>query len=155
MRLFRTLAALLLAALPAAPLAAQTTGFPFVNDLTVNGSFPGSTSCNLVNSMGLPHTYQITAAPGSPVFLFFSLCPCSGGFVPLPAATCPFPMAQSIDVMIAAGCPTFSFGGTTNAVGVYSITFPASTAPFRFSVQGAVVGTCGTLLLTQAYDVWI
>jgi hypothetical protein len=155
MRLFRTLAALLLAALPAAPLAAQTTGFPFVNDLTVNGSIPGSTSCNLVNSTAVPHTYQITAAPNTPCALFFSLCLCSGGFIPLPAATCPFLMTQSIDILLAAGCPTFSWNGITNATGVYSITLPASSVPFRFSVQGAVVGTCGTLLLTQAYDVWI
>lgn len=155
MRFLRSLATLLLAALPAAPLAAQTTGFPFVNDLTVNGSFPGSTSCNLVNSVGLPHTYQITAAPFSPCVLFFSLCPCQGGAVPLAPATCPFPMVQSLDLMVNSACFLIPINGATNGGGTFSLTFPASSAPFRFSVQGAVVSTCGTVLLTQAYDVWI
>ncbi|MBK9385835.1 MAG: hypothetical protein IPN34_13575 [Planctomycetes bacterium] len=155
MRFLRTFALLLLAALPAAPLAAQTTGFPFVNDLTVNGSIPGSTSCNLVNSTALPHTYQITAAPLSPCVLFFSLCPCQAGALPLPPATCPFPMTQSLDLMINPACFVIPINGATNGAGVFSITFPASTVPFTFSVQAAVVDICGTVSLTQAYDVWI
>ena len=96
-----------------------------------------------------------TAAPLSPCVLIFSLCPCQGGAIPLPAATCPFPMLQSFDLMVNSACPVFSIPGATSATGVYSITFPASTAPFRFSVQGAVINTCGTVLLTQAYDVMI
>ncbi len=152
MNVLRSLAALLLLA---APAAAQTTGFPFVNDLTVNGSIPGSTSCNLVNSTALPHTYQITAAPLSPCVLFFSLCPCQAGAIPLAPATCPFPMLQSFDLMANAACFIIPINGATNTAGTFSITFPASTVPFRFSVQGAVVNICGGVLLTQAYDVWI
>lgn len=156
MRLFRTLAALLLAAVPFTSATAQTTGFPFVNDLTVNGFFSGSTSCNLVNIIGQPSTFQVTAAPNEPVLLIFSLCPCQGGFVPFPAATCPFPMLQSFDLIANATCFVWTVPGATNTAGVYSISFPPSTssAPFRFSVQGAVLNTsCSNVLLTQAYDV--
>lgn len=151
----RHLATLLLALVPAAPLAAQTTGFPFVNDLTVNGSFPGSTSCNFVNSLGLPSVYQLTSTPNSPCLLLISpQCPCLPGSIPLPAATCPFPMVQSID--LSPLCPIIALPGVTNPVGVFTLTLPASASPFRFAVQGAVLhATCSNILWTQAYQVLV
>jgi hypothetical protein len=149
------LAALLLALIPAAPLAAQTTGFPFVNDLTVNGSFPGSTSCNFVNSLALPSVYQITASPNSPCILLISPnCPCLPGAIPLPAATCPFPMVQSID--LTPTCPIIVLPGVTDAAGMFTLTLPPSSTPFRFAVQGAVLNSsCSNILWTQSYTVLV
>jgi hypothetical protein len=155
MRTFLRLALLLLALLPAAPLAAQTTGFPLVNDLTINGSFPGSTSCNFVNALGLPTTYQLSSTPNSPCILIIQpQCPCMAGSLPQPPVTCPFPMLQSID--LSPLCPIIVLPGVTNAAGVYTLNLPAVATPFRFAIQGAVLhASCLNVLWTQAYTVLV
>src|SRR5688572_8674898 len=101
MRLFRSLAALLLLA---APAAAQTTGFPFINDLTVNGFLSGSTSCNFTNQTGNPLTFQITAAPGAPLLLIFDTYPCIANTIPFPPSLCyGVAIPQSFDLSLAPG----------------------------------------------------
>lgn len=155
MRSFLLFALLLLALLPAAPLAAQTTGFPLVNDLTINGSIPGSTSCNFVNALGLPTTYQLSSTPNSPCILIIQpQCPCMAGSLPQPIATCPFPMLQSID--LSPLCPIIVLPGVTNAAGLFTLNLPAVTTPFRFAIQGAVLhASCLNVLFTQAYTVLV
>jgi hypothetical protein len=155
MRSLLRLALLLLALLPAAPLAAQTTGFPLVNDLTINGSFPGSTSCNFVNALGLPTTYQLSSTPNSPCILIIQpQCPCMAGSLPQPPVTCPFPMLQSID--LSPLCPILVLPGVTDAAGNFTLNLPAVTTPFRFAIQGAVLhASCLNVLWTQAYTVLV
>ncbi|MCA9319595.1 MAG: hypothetical protein KDB53_02610, partial [Planctomycetes bacterium] len=66
MKLSQTMIALLLAG---AGLSAQTTGFPFFNDYTINGSVSGSTSCTNVTIV-LPSLLSFdvqTAGPGRTV----------------------------------------------------------------------------------------
>jgi hypothetical protein len=152
MNFLRSLAALLLLA---APAAAQTTGFPFVNDLTVNGFLSGSTSCNFTNQTGNPLTFQVTAAPNAPVLLIFDTYPCVANTIPLPPSMCyGMLIPQSFDLSLAPGAFLWTWPGATNAAGFFTVTFPASSSPIRFSVQGLVLDPiCTPFLLTQAYQV--
>ncbi len=154
MSFLRHLVALLLLA---APAAAQTTGFPFINDLTLNGFLSGSASCNFTNQTGNPLNFQVTAAPNAPVTLIFDTAPCFAGSIPLPPSLCyGFVIQQSLDLSLSSGAFFFTWSGATNAAGVFSVTFPASTTAFTFSVQGLIQDpSCLPFLLTQAYQVQV
>ena len=166
-----------------APSGAQTTGVPFINDYTVAGVAPGSTSCTPVPIPGGgPVPFTVTAtAPGLPVFIFASIsavpgvvCPCTPCTVPaflspcpIPFTACPFGGAlsnQSLDLPLGMSfCALLSVGGVTlpDPTGIGGVfTAPIPLPPgIMFSTQAIILDPgCATptfgVVFTQAYDVF-
>ncbi len=165
--------------LTAAPLLAQTTGVAGINDYTVNGSTPGSTSCaSLCFPNGnLPLTFAVNTVPGNPVLVVVTDCPCRGCITPWFNNTCSpaippasFPLCagtnQSLDLFLGPGCNViFLAWMTANAAGQASMTVnvpPFTTPPCSqvFATQAIVIDACGTggpttgpgpFVITQAY----
>ena len=152
-RLFRVLPAL--AFLLAAPLFAQVTGVAGINDYTINGLVPGSTSCTPLCVPGpTTLTLAVSAAPNSAACIVFNTCPCTPCAFPWPPNACvpPIPPAlsppcsgatnQSIDMMLGGNCLiVFSAFVFTNSAGVASLTL---------AVPGFTTGPCSAVFSTQA-----
>src|SRR5262245_34218672 len=95
---------------------AQTTGVAGINDYTLNGLVPGSTSCTplcFVSPLNL--TLTVVAPPFSAAVIVWTDCPCRACSIPWPPNACvpaiPFgplpPCAftnQSIDFFPVPGC---------------------------------------------------
>ena len=149
--MIRSLALTLVACL-VSPAAAQTTGIPFFNDLTINGSVSGSTSCTFL-PFTTPNVLNFavsTSGPGNNVFILFSAGPCTPASVPLP--TCQgttFDLSPAFPLVVG-------FAGPTGGGGFFTapLTLPA-LPPLRFATQAIIQDpSCGGLLLfTQAYQI--
>ena len=134
---------------------AQTTGFAGVNDYTVNGSIPGSTSCNLVTiPPSTPIDLEVSAGPNLPVIILIVLCPCRVAAATFPPNSCVD--TQTMDVpAFFPGCPTVILFGNTDAAGDLAISGPCVPG-IRFSTQAIILGDpiCGPdPIWSQAYDV--
>ena len=154
--------AVLSLALFAAPVNAQTTGMPGINDYTVSGMLPGSTSCNPVAvPFIVPVTFTVSTLPGFPVAILFNFCPgpigaftCAPGFASFPP--CFAPPINSLDILYGIPpCVGIPVVGLADAAGMFSVTLPPCGIPFYFfSTQAVIVDPfSGCLQFTQAYDV--
>ena len=182
MRLFRSARSLLFALL-AASAAAQVTGVPGINDYTINGFVSGSTSCTPMcfPTGGIVLNLNVSTAPGNPVLVLFSDCPCRGCSFPWFPNTCTpaIPPAfmppcnsttnQSIDIfLLATPCSiVWSQFLFANAAGQANLILPVptfTTPPCTqvLSTQAVVFDVCGTggnppgpgpFVMTQAYSV--
>ncbi len=155
---------------------AQTTGVPGINDLTVNFSGSGSTSCttfcfpngNTVLQLGMSMPQSAVAV------LAFNFCPCSPCSLPgpsnfclpaIPATACG-PSNQSLDLDTTAACgPTIFVAVSVNTAGTVGAAIPIPPLPGPpcstavLAVQGIVIDPCGAglfavpgpFVLTQAY----
>lgn len=162
---FSNLLRILTLAAVAAPLAAQTTGVAGINDYTVNGSTPGSSSCPAV-CIPTPGTITMTVntVPGAFVIFVWTDCPCTGCAIPWAANVCTPSIPngtssacastnQSLDFLPVPGC-NILFTGTAfaNAAGLASIVLTVGSlgngtvpcGPFnRLSTQAVVFDPCG------------
>lgn len=151
---------LLLNLLLAAPLAAQTTGVPGINDLDVNGFGAGTTSCSTIcyPNGGVTLNYSASVPAGAIVLVFFTFCPCLPCMLNAPANAClpTIPATacggsnQSLDLNINAACgPILSLPMSINTAGVLglSINIPTFTGlPCTNAVltaQAVVIDPCG------------
>ena len=152
-----------------APTAAQTTGFPGVNDYTVAGIGSGSTSCTEVmpppgggfaltvsaSRPGLPVLYALTFAGTTAVV------PCAPGAVGLPPSPCILggpgpPPIQSLDLLVGSGFGLPPFAALTGPGGfatVFAPPLPAAGLGLTIGTQAFVLDpTCGfPFVATQAY----
>jgi hypothetical protein len=150
-------------ALAAAPAAQGTTGVAGVNNYTVNGLTPGSSSCTLLFPVPAgPVVLNVNTAPSAPVvFLFNVNCPCSPCFFPWAPATCPMPptttcpttnQAYELNSTFAT-CIFLSAGTTANSSGNATITVVVPPT-IRFSTQAVLIHPCyAGLVFSQAYNV--
>ena len=148
-----------------APLAAQTTGVAGINDYTVNGVAPGSSSCPQVciPTPGII-TMNVNTVPGAFVVIVFTDCPCRGCAIPWAANACTpaipngiFPACsttnQSIDFFPIPGCNVIWSGtAIATAAGQATILLPVpliaiGTVPCStfqmISTQAIVFDPCG------------
>jgi len=154
----------LTAALTLTAAAQGTTGVAGVNDYTVGGMIPGSSSCTLLFPVPAgPTVFSINTAPGAPVVFFFNLnCPCKACLFPwvpatcgMPPLTCFTPSNQAFELDTSSGiCTLLSAATTANAAGNASITINLPPT-IRFSTQGVLLHPCdaSNLIFTQAYNV--
>jgi hypothetical protein len=151
------------AALAAAPAAQGTTGVPGINNYTVNGMIPGSTSCPFLGPFPAgPMVFSVSTAPGAPVAFFFNVnCPCVPCFFPWVPATCPLPALgcgaltnQAFELNSTfAFCVFLSASTSANTAGVATITISVPPT-IRFSTQAVLIHPCNAgLVFTQAYNV--
>jgi hypothetical protein len=183
MKLFRSAGLLCLALSITAPAAvAQVTGVAGINDYTLNGLVPGSTSCtSLCFASPLTLTMTVQASVGSVVVIVWTDCPCRGCSIPWPPNACfpaiplgPLPPCattnQSVDFLPVPGCNILfqatvfanSAGVASINVSVPSIGIASSPCSVRLSTQAVVLDPCGNggiplgpgpFVMTQAYDV--
>lgn len=181
LRIARSLLVVLTVLLMALTARAQVTGVAGINDYTINGSIPGSTSCNNI-CLPPPVTVvmQVSTVPNTAVFFIWNPCPCRACVTPwtlnsclpvIPLATippCSGTTNQSLDMLLSPNCPIIWSGlAISSAAGIATISIPIpplTTLPCagpRFSTQAVVVNTCGTggppagpgpFVLTQAYN---
>ena len=165
MKLLSSLVRSLALAAVVAPLVAQTTGVAGMNDYTVNGSTPGSTSCPQV-CIPTPGTISmsVNTAPGAFVVIIWTDCQCLGCAIPWAPNSCvpviPNGTAagctttnQSIDFLPAPGCNILWSGtAVANAAGQATIvltvpSFANGTVPCgpfnRLTTQAIVFDPCG------------
>ena len=150
----------LLLTILAPPCFGQVTGTPGLNDYTVNGSFSGSTSCNIVViPPASPLTLAVSGDPLTTVIIIILVpvpgagCPCTAGFAPFPPNCAG---VQSLDILFGTpGCVSLLISGVTDAAGDYSVTAPSCPPSLRFSTQAVLLGpaACPPPVWTQAYDV--
>jgi hypothetical protein len=167
---------LLAFALLSSAALAQTTGVPGINDLTVNWTGSGSTSCT---SMCFPNgnttiAFDVSMPTGAIAILAFNFCGCAPCSLPGPSNACApaIPATacggsnQSLDISVNAACGPIVFipvaTSTAGTVGA-TITIPPIPGPPCASavlgVQGIVIDPCGLgvfavpgpFVLTQAY----
>ena len=138
----------------------QTTGVPGINDLTVNFTGSGTTSCT---TMCFPNgntaiNFDVSMPVGAIAVLMFNFCPCSPCSLPGPAnacfpsipATACGPSNQSLDLNIAAACgPTMFVPVTVSTAGTVGLSLAIPPIPgvpcasAVLSVQGVVIDPCG------------
>lgn len=158
MRILSTLAALA-ALLLGSSAQAQTTGVPFLNDLTVNGFGSGGVSCASFTLSSTAATFTVTGDPGALAVVAYSPNGCAPAVACLPPVPCPIPFSacgggtnRSIDLLppLFVGC---SF--VLNAAGTGSCTVAIPPGTF-VGVQAVVLpsASCGGVFVTtQAYNV--
>jgi hypothetical protein len=151
---------------PASCLRAQTTGVPFVNDLTITcagcgsgysncwipgttggpGGISGGTSKELLFfevSAGGTFTIMVTCAPGSQVHVFMSPVPCltcSLALAPvcgIPVTACGLTTNQSVDLDLASPLDDFA-SGASSASGVFSFTTTLAPMPFGLCIEASI-----------------
>lgn len=156
----------------AATTSAQTTGVPGVNDLTVNATGSGGTSCQFLTlTGGGTVTINIDTLPGlSTVFFLSPFCRCTDGsvigapppFVFAPSPSCGIPYTagggtsnQSFDIITGLCGPILSAPVVSDPSGQATISFPIP-AGFVFTVQGGIIHPCATgfpAIFTQSFSV--
>lgn len=154
----------------------QTTGVPGINDLTVNWTGSGTTSCT---TMCFPNgntviNFDVSMPIGGFAVLMFNFCACTPCSLPGPTNPClpsiPLtacgPSNQSLDLNITAACgPTIFVPVTVSTAGTVGASIvippipglPCSSAVL--GVQGVVIDPCGLglfavpgpFVLTQSY----
>jgi hypothetical protein len=151
---------LLLSCLIAGSAAAQTTGVPGINDLTMNSIGSGATSCvtQCYPNGNVTLTYMVSVAPGAIPFVMFNFCPClpcsltapSNFCSPAIPATACFGSNQSLDLDLNAACGPVLFlpvGPTTTGVVGVSITVPPIPGPpctnVALTAQAMILDLCG------------
>lgn len=166
-----------LSPLLAAALAAQTTGTPGINDLTVNNFGSGTASCQ-TTCFPTPNvlSLDVSTATGNVVVFVFSFCVCGPCQWPWPSNACTpaIPIStctntnQSFDLFLAPFCATQVVGTAFAVGGVATLPFPVPLMPLaactnlRTSFQAIVIDPCGVgggsalggpFVLTQAINV--
>lgn len=147
-------------------VAQGTTGVAGVNNYTLGGMIPGSSSCTLLSPFPSgPTVFNVSTAPGAPVVFMFNInCPCRACLLPwLPAAAgCGLPplacgivgnQAYELDTT-SGGCIFLSAGVSANTAGNATITI-VLPAFIRFSTQTVGLHPCDSsnLIFSQAYNV--
>ncbi len=139
-------------ALLVTPASAQTTGILGLNDFTVNGSFPGSTSCGTVITSS-PLTFFTAGSPtSSACALFLDPCGCSSGTLAF-SSSCHSLGFTSFDLGM---CPIVTVPMTpAGPPGAY-VLGPIPVPPgLRFGAQSVLLDSSCVVpfLFTQAYSV--
>jgi hypothetical protein len=169
----------LLSCLLAGSAAAQTTGVPGINDLTLNSIGSGATSCvtQCFPNGNVTLTYMVSVAPGAIPFVMFNFCPCLPCSLTAPSNFCSptipptacFGSNQSLDLDLNAACGPVLFlpvGPTTTGVVGVSITVPPIPGPpcsnVALTAQAIILDLCGAgltvapgpFVFSQAITAW-
>ena len=149
----------------ASVLCGQTTGYPSLNDYTINcvgcgtttttcwssgvgggtGGVSGSTSCTPLYfnvSAGGTFTFSVSCSPGTQVWMFTNPCFCSPCNLPLgpicgiPFTSCGATTNQSVDLNLSCGI-NLLFNGFASGTGIYSVTVTVPPLPPGLCLQVA------------------